>query len=103
MDIRERIRQRIEALGLSVRGASLAAGLGETTLRNYLDGMTESMTTRSVEKLAPVLETTSEWILGGEAPRQSAQVIDIWDRVPLDRREQVLQILQTFAEDGRRA
>ena len=95
VDIRERIEQRLAELGLSVRGASLAAGMGETTLRNYLKNMTNSLTVESVEKLAPVLKVSPRWILFGE----SAEVVNIWDRIPADQQRLALDILTQFAQD----
>jgi transcriptional regulator with XRE-family HTH domain len=92
MDVRDRIRSRLADLGLSVKGASVAAGLGETTLRNYLDGMTVSLTVKTANKLAPVLKASAQWILYGE----TAEVVQIWERIPADRRQQAIDILETF-------
>src|SRR5688572_26325712 len=90
VEIRERIRARLDELGLSVRGASKAAGLGETTLRNYLDGMTQSLTVETANKLAPILKASAQWILYGE----SAEVVQIWERIPAVRRPQARAVLE---------
>lgn len=92
--IRDRIRQRIIELNLSVRGASIAAGLGETTVRNYLDEMTKSMTLATAEKLAPILKVSAQWILFGE----TSEVVDIWDHIPEGRRELALDVLKSFTQ-----
>lgn len=63
--IAERIQQRLEALGLSVRGASLAAGGSESTIRNILDGRSENPRGDTLRKLAPVLGVTEQWLLTG--------------------------------------
>lgn len=97
--IRAHIRGRLTELGLSQRGASIAAGLGETTLRNYLDGMTRSFTVDSVNKLATILKVSPRYLLFGE----TAEVVDIWDRIPLDRKAQALTVLSTFADEKSRA
>ena len=94
MDMRQRIAERLENLGKSTRGASIDAGLGETTLRNYLKGMTQSMTVDNVEKLASVLEVSPRWLMFGE----DTEVVNIWDRIPLEQREQAKDILKTFAK-----
>ena len=97
MDIRARIRARLKELDLTPRGASLAAGLGETTLRNYLKGMTQSLTVETANKLAPALKASAQWILYGE----SAEVVQIWERIPADRRPQALTVLETFTGSTR--
>lgn len=93
-EIRERIQDRIDGLGLSVRGASISAGMGETTLRNYLKGMTESLTVESVNKLAPVLKVSSQWLLTGV----SAEVVDLWERIPIGQRDLARDLLERLAE-----
>lgn len=97
MDIRTRIQELIDAdPALTVRGVSLKAGLGETTLRNFLKGMTLSMTVDNVEKVAAVLGKTSRYLLYGE----EGEVSYIWDRIPERRRQQALKVLETFAQTG---
>lgn len=90
--IRARIQARLDDLSLGAKTASITAGLGETTLRNFMKGMTKSLTVESVEKLAPSLKVSVRWLLFGE----SAEVVNIWDRIPVDRREQALEVLRTF-------
>ena len=92
MDMRERIEQRLGALGKSVRGASLEAGLGETTLRNYLKGMTNSMTVDNVEKLAPVLDASVRWLMFGD----EAEIINLWERIPIRDRDLARDMLETI-------
>lgn len=95
MDMRDRITDRLDKLGLSVRGASVAAGLGETTLRNYLKGMTASLTVETVERLAEVLECSVQWLMSGT---DAQKVVSIFDRIPEDQRDQALRVLETFAK-----
>lgn len=92
-EIRQRIREKLEEHSLSVRGAALAASLGETTLRNFLDGMTQSLTVETVTKLAPVLKASVQWILVGE----TAEIQDLWDHVPIDQRPLARRVLEPFA------
>lgn len=100
VDIRERIIALIEAdSALSVRGVSLAAGLGETTLRNFLKGMTRSMTLESIEKIADILGVTARYLAYGD----DKPVVYIWDRIPDQRRQQALQVLETFTDESKRA
>lgn len=94
MDIKDRIRSRLKSLGISVRGASLSAGLGETTLRNYLKGMTNSMTVESLEKLAATLEMSPAALIYGD----TAEVVNIWDRIPEERRPLARDVLESFTK-----
>lgn len=95
MDMRDRITERLDKMGLSVRGTSIAAGLGETTLRNYLKGMTASLTVESAERLAAVLECSATWLMTGTEPQK---VVSIFDRIPEADRAQALRVLETFAK-----
>lgn len=65
--IRARLRQRFDHLGLSVTGVWLKRdhGIGQTTIRNFLDGDTKSLTVDTVSRLAEPLKTSEDWILFG--------------------------------------
>ena len=66
--IRSRIKARFEELGLSLTGVWLKGhGIGQTTIRNFLDGSSQSITTETIAKLARPLKTTEQWILFGDA------------------------------------
>lgn len=65
-----RINQRLEAVGLSESGAAKRAGLSADAIRNMRraveGGRTEGgASTRTLAKLAPVLETSVEWLMTG--------------------------------------
>jgi len=66
--ILDRIEQRLRALDLSPRAASLAAGQSGELIRNWqrqrADGRPFSGKLPSVVALAPVLKVTPEWLLG---------------------------------------
>jgi phage repressor protein C with HTH and peptisase S24 domain len=64
-----RIRARLEALGKTARGASLEAGLGASTIRNVLEGRSQSPRGVTLAALARVLETSEGWILHGDPAR----------------------------------
>jgi phage repressor protein C with HTH and peptisase S24 domain len=66
--IYDRITERREALGLSESAASKRAGLSADAIRNIrraLEGGKEDggVSTRTLNALAPVLETTAEWLM----------------------------------------
>ena len=73
-DLRARIRERLQVLGLSEEAASRAAGLDKTYLRKLFDRPDSSPRLDSLEKMAGVLGVTGEWLLHGrgEPPAPAA-------------------------------
>jgi phage repressor protein C with HTH and peptisase S24 domain len=69
--IAARIKARLDALGKSARGASLEAGLGASTIRNVLEGRSQSPRGVTLAALARVLETSESWILHGDPAREA--------------------------------
>ncbi len=65
-DIKDRIRQRLEKLNLSMRSASLEAGLSDAFIRNIVTGKSASPRGVNLTKLAQVLRTTEAWLQDGE-------------------------------------
>lgn len=102
MDIRARIQSVIdENPQMSVRGVSLAAGLSDSALHKFLSGATESITLKTVEKLARALEVDERWLAYGEGgPERASEVAKIFDQIAEDQRAQALAILETFAKTG---
>lgn len=62
----DRIRQRLAALNISARAASLAAGGSDSTVRNILDGKSTHPRTDTIEALARVLQVTPSWLTSGD-------------------------------------
>ena len=62
-----RIDRRLRETGLSERAASLRAGLSADAIRSVRrqlkEGRQRGISTETLEKLAPVLSTTPEWLL----------------------------------------
>ncbi|MXP42956.1 helix-turn-helix domain-containing protein [Allopontixanthobacter sediminis] len=104
MDIRDRIRQVIDANPtLSVRKVSLKAGLSDSMLHKFLTSSTNSLTLDTVDKLAAALEVDPRWLAYGEGgPEMATRVEDIISRIAEDRLEQALRLLEAFAEDDRK-
>lgn len=94
--IRDRIAKFLKEKGLGVKPASVAAGLGETTLRNFLKGMTASLTVESVAKLADSLGVSSRWILYGD----TAKVADLVERIDAKLMPQAIAVLEAFAKSS---
>jgi transcriptional regulator with XRE-family HTH domain len=97
MDLRDRIREKIEESGLTERSASLAAGLSDSMLNKFLSGQTKSITIDNLEKIAAALETTVRYLLYGE---EGDNVVSIYSRIPEERRKHALEVFETFAAGG---
>ena len=76
-DMRRRIKGRMSDLGLAITGKWLKEyGIGQTTIRNFLDGMNASTTVETISKLAEPLKTTERWLIfGNDNPPLSEDVL----------------------------
>jgi transcriptional regulator with XRE-family HTH domain len=72
MSLRQRILDRLEAVGLSPQAASLAAGLSRDAIRNVLRARSPGATMATLAKLAPVLGVSVAWLAG----QQTSLVLD---------------------------
>lgn len=61
-----RIQERLDALGMSARAASLRATGSDNTIRHILNGRSGNPRVDTLAKIAAVLETTPEWLLQGD-------------------------------------
>jgi len=65
LSLPDRVRKRLEVTGKSARQASLEAGLGESYVKDILNGKSLAPAASALAKLARVLETTSSWLSEG--------------------------------------
>ena len=102
MDIRERIRQVIDQNPeMTVRSASLAAGLSDSALHKFLTGATESLTLKSVDKLADALGVDARWLAYGEGdPEPASDIGDLWAKLTEDDRKTARRVIEGFARTG---
>ena len=61
--LRERLRIRLMELGKTSRGASREASLGESTIRNIMEGKSKSPRMDTILRLAKALEVKPAWFL----------------------------------------
>lgn len=59
-----RLRERLTDLGISARAASIDATGSPELIRNYMRGKARLPNRENLEKIASVLQTTPEWLLG---------------------------------------
>ena len=75
-NIRARIRKRLDDLDLPLTGKWLKDhGIGQTTIRNYLEGMSQSLTIDTVAKLAEPLKSSERWLIFGDAQAVSEDTL----------------------------
>lgn len=64
-----RIQQRLDVVGLTESSAALQAGLSDSAIRNVRRnlamGKDAKFSARTLEALAPVLQTTAAWLIDG--------------------------------------
>lgn len=75
-EILNRIERRLDVLGLSAAGASRQAGLSADAIRNMQRAAEkddrQGVSTATLTKLAPVLQTTASWLLDGAGPEDAS-------------------------------
>ena len=102
VDIRDRIKAVIDAKpGLTVRNVSLAAGLSDSALHKFLTGATDSLTLKTVDKLADALGVDAFWLAYGKGePEQATDVEKEFNRIAPEQRDQALRVLRSFQRTG---
>ncbi len=94
--IRERLISRYDDLGLSKTGIwHKEHGIGQTTIRNFLDSSTNSLTLDTILKLQKPLKTTAEWLIFGAG---SATISEDSLRAMVDNALSEMQPGMTIAE-----
>lgn len=90
MDLRDRIREAIDRKPeMTIRNASLKAGLSDSALHKFLSHQTKSITIDNLEKLADALGVSLRWLLFGDPEVENVHFI--WDHIPERRRHGLSQ------------
>lgn len=97
MDIRARIRQLLEERQIKVQRASLDAGLGQTTLRDFLDNPERAITDRTLTKLADYFGVTLEVLLL-DNPFQHSEAARLWNELTSEEQRGVIAYMQTVKD-----
>lgn len=109
-DILDRIQQRLDALNMSARAASLSAGLSPDGIRN-LDRSTKKgkagIAASTLIQLAPTLQTTAGWLIDGTGPNPDDEIASISSEIATllpnmdgDKRDQILRLARTFGRSA---
>jgi transcriptional regulator with XRE-family HTH domain len=102
MDIRARIRLVIDQNpDMTVRSVSLDAGLSDSALHKFLTGSTDSITLKTVDKLAEALGVDARWLAYGEGEQELASnVAKLFDQIAEKDRAAALRMLESLARTG---
>ncbi len=77
--------------------AKLAEAVGTTgAVISLLESGDRGLSSKWLLKLAPVLGTKPGHLLEVDPAEQTPDIMEIWLEIPEDRREQALDVLQTF-------
>lgn len=75
-DILDRIDKRLTAVGLAESKAAKLAGLSDSAIRNMRravrEGKNQGASIKTIEALAPILNTSSAWLLEGTGSEEGA-------------------------------
>ena len=102
MEIHDRLRRaRNDAGYVTAKDAADAFGWNEVTYRSHEAG-DRGIRKSVAERYARAFRVSFEWLyLGrGTASRESAEIIDIWDRIPARSRNEAKRMLSSLAADG---
>jgi|SRR5690606_37758368 len=102
----DRIQLRLKKLNISMRKASLEAGLSDAFIRNIISGKSESPRGINLTKLARALETTEVWLLSGEGPEEAnaaplsmspedLEFIHLWKKASEEEKQVILALLRS--------
>lgn len=99
MSLADRIRKRLDALGLSAASVSRDAGLGRDYLRDVLNGKSQNPSAQSIALVAPLLKTSLGYLMTGAGDEEvepievrayvgaGAVITRVTDDAPLERVE----------------
>ncbi|NNU62454.1 helix-turn-helix domain-containing protein [Ochrobactrum soli] len=105
--IAQRVQSRLKKLNLSMRKASLDAGLSDAFIRNIISGKSESPRGINLSKLAHTLQTTESWLLTGDGPEDAESLesgtvsqddkdfISLWRDASDEDRQVILALLRS--------
>jgi len=97
-DISERIRSaRISAGFASAAEAARRLGMEAHAYRHYESGSRVPPTSR-LPDIAKLFKVSLEWLITGKGNRETAEVIDLWDRMPQSNRKAALSMLRSLSD-----
>lgn len=107
-DVLARIDRRLKAVGLKESAAAVKAGLSDSAIRNMRRALKDPKSKRknpgasikTIDALAPVLRTTSRWLMSEEGPEDAGEALPNVLPVKLISWVSAGQLVQADAELG---
>ena len=100
----KKIKELRLARGLTLEQVATAVGVGKSTVRKWETGMIANMRRDKIAALAKALGVTPEYLMGWEEQKISPDkpeltegekiLLDLFNRVPEDRQQLVLQMIR---------
>lgn len=109
MSIGERIKARRLELGLTLEDVGRKLGVNRSTIKRYEDGKTQRIRQDTLEKLAVILNTTPEYLMGWDTPaKQDALDLDgeilvlarEMQKLPEDKRNLLKSIVKAMSDQA---
>ncbi|MDR3644521.1 MAG: helix-turn-helix transcriptional regulator [Clostridia bacterium] len=104
MKIGERIRARREELGLTLEAVAGGLGVHRSTVKRYESGETQRIPLSTFEKLAVILKTSTEYLMGWETPDDGSQdpeflvIARMMSKMPQDKKDLLIKIAKTMSD-----
>lgn len=107
MAIGDRIKKRREELGLTLEAIGNQLNVHRSTIKRYESGDTQRIPLKTIEKLAAILKTTPEYLMGWEAEEPSPQdeldpeiviMARAVQKLPKDKKDILLKIVKTMSD-----
>jgi transcriptional regulator with XRE-family HTH domain len=106
LNIGDRIKIRRETLGLSLEVVANHLKVHRSTVMRYENGETQRISLSTIEKLAVILDTTTEQLMGWEAKPTEATIQDpefvsiarMMRHMSPDKKEMLIKIAKTMSD-----
>lgn len=102
MQIGDRIRARREELGLSLEDVAKKLLVNRSTVKRYESGETRRISLPTIEKLAAVLDTTVEYLMGWDQKKPEdddfAAMARLMRKLPKEKKEVLLKVARAMSD-----
>lgn len=102
MEIGDRIKARREELGFSLEDVARQLVVNRSTVKRYESGETRRIPFPTIEKLASILSTSVEALMGWDRPAPAdgdfAAMARIMKKLPKEKKEVLLKVARAMSE-----
>jgi transcriptional regulator with XRE-family HTH domain len=106
MSIGQRIKERREALGLTLEAVGSTLGVHRSTILRYESGDTRRIPLPVIEQLAGILQTTPTYLMGWQTAEEAGADLDpeirliarSMQKMPREKRDMLIKIINTMSD-----